>query len=55
MTGHLRLQLLGRAASVWRLSVWNVPQTIAFTRMPRGPNSCAAALVSAFSPALAAA
>jgi hypothetical protein len=40
---------------VWRLSVWNVPHTMAFTRMPREPNSFAAALVSAFSPALAAA
>ncbi len=31
-----------------RLTVWNVPQTIPLTRMPRGPNSSAAALVSAF-------
>ncbi len=42
-------------ADAWKLSVWNVPQTIAFTRMPRGPNSWAAALVRALSPAFAAA
>jgi hypothetical protein len=40
---------------LWKLSVWNVPHTMLFTRMPRGPNSCAAALVRAFWPALAAA
>ena len=35
--------------------MWNVPQTIALTRIPRGPNSAAAALVSALRPAFAAA
>ena len=35
--------------------VSNVPQTMAFTRIPRDPNSLAAALVSAFNPAFAAA
>ena len=42
-------------AEVWKLSVWNVPHTMALTRMPRGPYSSADARVSALSPALAAA
>ena len=45
----------GVGIDAWKLSVWNVPQTIPLTRMPRGPNSCAVALVSVLSPAFAAA
>ena len=50
-----RQRRLSSGTDAWKLSVWNVPQMMPFTRMPRGANSCDIAVVSVLSPALAAA